>query len=135
MTEGNRKSTAHNTSVYLSEVVGRKTRKKPTAALWLFLGIFVQKIFETNPNFRYQVCETPKKLKAQVLIQLLKLTKQTCLYSTKLCTLWYLKLRFVSNTFWTKIPKCSQLLLAASLTIVTSIKTARHIRLSLLLTS
>ena len=33
MTEGNRKSTAHNTSVYLSEVVGRKTRKNQLLAL------------------------------------------------------------------------------------------------------
>ena len=31
----------------------------------------------------------------------------SCLYFFWFLTLWCLKLKFISNTFWTKIPKCS----------------------------
>ena len=46
-------------------------------------------------------------IKDKLSNQLLKLTEQKCLYFFRFFTRWYLKLRFVSNTFWTEIPKSS----------------------------
>ena len=46
---------------------------------WLLLGILVQKVFETNLNFRYQRVINLKKY-SQKVSQLLKLTKQKSFY-------------------------------------------------------
>ena len=76
-------------------------------AQWLLLGIFVRKVFDTNLNFRQQKIKKSKKIRALSLYQLQKLT--TCwLYFFRFPTHWYLKLRLVFNTFWTKISKNSQ---------------------------
>ena len=48
-----------------------------------------------------------EKVKGLLLYQLLKLTKQKCLHFFRFFNCWYLKLTFVSNTFWAKIPKSS----------------------------
>ena len=53
--------------------------------------------------------------KALLLYQLLKLTLHRCLYFFGFFTRWNLKLRSVSNTFWTKIPKA---IIVASLELV-----------------
>ena len=65
------------------------------------LGIFVQKIFETNFNFRYKQVRNLKKRWRLIL------TLQKCLYFFGFFTSWYLKLEFASNTFWTKVTKSS----------------------------
>ena len=46
-----------------------------------------------------------------LLFLLLKLTKKSVFGFFWFFTHWYLKLRFVSNTFWTKIPKSSHCVL------------------------
>ena len=46
-------------------------------AQWLFLGIFVQKVFSKNPNFRYQQNKkSTKKIKPHLLCQFQMLTYQ-----------------------------------------------------------
>ena len=59
-------------------------------------------------KFQFQVPTSRKSEKIQPQSsQLLKLKQQKCLYFFGFLTLWYLKLRFVSNTFRTKISKSS----------------------------
>ena len=104
---------------------------------WLLLGNFVQKVFETNLNFRYQREKNQKKTKDTIIMSNSKLNRTISILLSKLwshfddnmkflhkhngwyweflsekyfyffrfITRWYLKLRFVSKTFWTKIPK------------------------------
>ena len=48
-----------------------------------------------------------EKIKARLLNQLLKMTKQMCFYFFRFFTRWYQKLRFFPNTFWRKIHRSS----------------------------
>ena len=48
-----------------------------------------------------------EKIKTPLFYQLLKLTKPKCFYFFRFYTRWHLKMRFVSNTFWSEIPKSS----------------------------
>ena len=83
------------------------TSARLLTSLCLLLGIFVQQIFETNLNFRYQRVSNQKKINALLLYQLLKLTSEKCLYFFRSFTHLQVKSRFPSNTFWTKIHKSS----------------------------
>ena len=69
-----------------------------------FLGFFVQKVFEANLNFRYQLVGNLKEILFPSC-QFFKLSQQKCFYFCDFLTVWCLKLRFVSNIFWTKIFK------------------------------
>ena len=74
---------------------------------YLLFGIFVQKLFETNLNFSIQMTNESEKIKPLMLCQLSKLIKQKCLYLCWFFTRENLKLKFLSNTFWTKFSKNS----------------------------
>ena len=63
-----------------------------------------------------------EKVKGLLLYQLLKLTKQKCLHFFRFFNCWYLKLTFVSNTFWTKIPKSSHCEPLGLYTVVSALK-------------
>ena len=71
-----------------------------------FLGFFFKKVFETNLNFMYQQVRN-KKNKGSSVYQLLKMIHLTRVPFFGVFTRWYLKLRFVTNTFWTKNSKAS----------------------------
>ena len=80
----------------------------PYNTLWLLYGIFVQNVFETNLIFRYQRVKNQKKNKDTDFISTFKIDiTRVPLFFSDFFTRWYLKLRFVSNNFWTKIPKSS----------------------------
>ena len=95
-------------------------------AQWLFLGIFVRKVFDTNLNFRYQRVKKSKNIRALLLCQLQKLTTWW-LYFFRFLTHWYLKLRFVFNTFWTKIPKNSHCVWSDNMIYVLSCNHRSHV--------
>ena len=72
-----------------------------TAPQCLLLGLFAQKVFETNLNFRYQRVENLNfcyvNFKSHIYVWLLYFFRFLCLFVPKI----------VSNDFWTKIPKTS----------------------------
>ena len=71
---------------------------------WLLLEGFVQNVFETYLNSRYhRVKKSEKKIRHFSYVNFKGKITIVHLFFTR----WYLKLRFVSNIFWTKIPKSS----------------------------
>ena len=70
-------------------------------SLWLLLGIFVQKIFETNLNFRYLPVKN-QKIWRQSRYANLK-SWSNCLYFFWYFTVLYLKLRFVLKILFGQI--------------------------------
>ena len=77
-----------------------------TAPQCLLLGIFDPKVFETNLNFRYQRVKNLKKY-GHFCYANFKSYMCGCFIFFRFSTYLYLKLRFVSNNFWTKNPKTS----------------------------
>ena len=70
---------------------------------WLILGIFVQKVSKTNLHFRYKTVKYQKKLIWWTFeIDIPRVPSYFLIFYS-----WFLKLRFVSNIFRTKITKNS----------------------------
>ena len=72
-----------------------------------FWKFFVQKVFEKNHNFTYEGVQNQKKLS-----HICDVNFKTCYIMSVFSFFWFfthrhLKLRFVSNTFWSKIQKIS----------------------------
>ena len=75
-----------------------------TAPQCLLLGIFAPKVFETNLNFYYQRVKNLEKVRTLLYVNF---NSYMCVFFFRFTTYLYLKLRFVSNNFWTNIPKTS----------------------------